>query len=548
MRTVHALLHMHAEPYSLHAAIWLPRFALQAVLRVMDTPSRAPLALLDSEAGISATELQGTGLIMHANTVAEQLGVVAGMTPSQAMAQCSKLVLVHRMAHEEGRAHHDLMECATQWTPDYEATQPGLCVLDVSRVRGLRKQQLASGDGIRQWLAGRMLDARVGFASNPDRACLAAHATDSVLVLDGSEDDHELFQKLPVNVLDPPAPVLEVLRLWGVHTLAQLTALPREGVASRLGMEGLHLWQLAKGGTGRLLRLVRPAEAYLETVELEHQVESLEPLLFLLRRLVETLCHRLAERWLVAASEHIMLKFADSTIHERVLRVAEPTRNADLLLRVLHTHLDGLRTAAPIIAVTLELVPVRPSLRQHLLFERTLRDPQRFAETLDQLEALLGIGRVGKARLLPSRKPDAFTVAGFLEATHSAPTRDGGLTHGLPLCCFRPPRHVTVRLHEGRPAVMTTTNSTLTITQANGPCLLSGDWWDKQSWQREVWEVAASDGALYQLAREGPRWVLDGIFGRLPWPSSNSMPAVRSASCVPAALPTNSWPVPPTSG
>jgi len=498
---------------SIHAAIWLPRFALQAALRVRPQSAGAVLAVLDGEAELTAGKEGGSDRIMHANLIAECRGIVPGMTSSQAMARCMKLTLLHRVAEEEERVQQKLLQCADHWTPNYESTEPGLCVLDLSAVRGIRQRRLSCGEDIRTELATHQLEARVGFADDPDHACLAAHAAESVLIHDGPESDSTLLGKLPIDVLHPTPVVMEVLRLWGVQTLAQLAALPREGVAARLGADGLHAWQLARGGTGRLLQRVRPVALFHETAELEHGVESLEPLLFLLRRMLETLCRRLAERWLVAAAEHLLLTFEDGSQHERLLRVAEPTRDEDLLLRVLLTHLDGLRTATAVKSVTLELTPARQCMRQNLLFERSLRDPQRFAETLAQLEALFGIGRMGKPRLLPTRRPDAFLMAGFLEQTPPAPARHDGPFHGLPLCCFRPPRDVGVSLHQHRPAFITTQKTTLTITAANGPCFLSGNWWDRQAWSREVWEVAASDGALYQLAREGGRWVLDGVFG-----------------------------------
>ena len=504
---------MKAKSSSVHAAIWLPRFALQAALRVRSQPAGSVLAVLDGEAKLTQAKEAGSGRIMHANLIAERRGIVPGMTPSQAMARCMKLTLLHRVAEEEERAQQDLLQCAVRWTPDFESTEPGLCVLDLSGVRDILQRRLSCGEAIRSALHERSLEARVGFAEDPDHACLAAHAADGVLIHDGSARDGALLEKLPVEVLHPTPAVLEVLRLWGVHTLAQLAALPREGVAGRLGADGLHAWQQAKGGTDRLLQRVRPVVLFRETTELEHPVESLEPLLFLLRRMLETLCRRLAERWLVAAAEHLLLIFEDGSQQERLLRVAEPTRDEDLLLRVLHTHLDGLRTAAAVKSVTLELTPTRQSMRQNLLFERSLRDPQRFAETLAQLEALFGIGRIGKARLLPTRRPDAFLMSGFLKPGVSSMIGNDDPSHGLPLCCFRPPRAVSVLLHQHRPAAITTANATLSISEANGPCFLSGDWWDRHAWSREVWEVAASDGALYQLAREGQRWVLDGVFG-----------------------------------
>jgi protein ImuB len=71
---------------------------------------------------------------------------------------------------------------------------------------------------------------------------------------------------------------------------------------------------------------------------------------------------------------------------------------------------------------------------------------------------------------------------------------------------------VEVLLNDGTPQELELYGKSLAITEARGPWLMSGDWWDRHAWQREIWEVAASDGALYQLAHEKHGWVLDGIF------------------------------------
>lgn len=505
---------------SMYAAVWLPRFQLQAALRAESLPLRGLFAVLDSDLqATSVEEAEKTGRVLHATPQAERAGVVPGMTSSQAQARCTGLRLLHRLPEEETRAHADLLRCASHWTPHYESTAPGLCVLEVSRVRDMRGRLEACGANMRQWLAQCGLQARIGFAANLDFACLAARATEGVLVLSPESTGSEtaLLRQLPLSVLQPSPMLAEILYLWGLHTLADLSALPRQEVAARLGPEGLLLWDVAAGGRKRLLRLVRPDSPFRERLELEHPVESLEPLLFLLRRMLDALCARLAGEWLVAAEERITLQFENDQVHTRVIQLAEPTRHADLLLRVLHTHLESVTASAPICAVTVELTPAPPEARQGQLFQRSLRNPNRFAETLGQLEALLGAGNVGRPVLLPSRRRDAFVLRNYLDAPLS-PTREeapssDSFTHGLPLRWYRPPRLVTVRLLRGHPAAMQTSEGWIDIHRRNPSFLLSGDWWDRHAWRREVWEVAASDGALYQIAREKQGWVLDGIFG-----------------------------------
>jgi protein ImuB len=150
------------------------------------------------------------------------------------------------------------------------------------------------------------------------------------------------------------------------------------------------------------------------------------------------------------------------------------------------------------------------------LFERRLRDPNQFSETLARLEALLGRGNVGKVQLLPSRRPNAFAVRNYLEnekAPANAEQARERATHGLPLRCFRPALPIAVMMEEGKPGQMEAFGKCHAISEVRGPWRMSGDWWDRFAWAREIWEVATRDGALYQVAREKQGWVLDGIFG-----------------------------------
>lgn len=495
----------------MQAAFWLPHFQLQAALRAQaGLRSDMPLALLD--------ELLGTrdkGRVLHASAAAERAGVRPGMAASQAQARCPRLVFIQRDLTAETAAQRELLEGAVLWTPDYESTLPGICLLDLSRARHLRGKEEASGLTMHEQLAQRRLDARVGFAINADLALLAAQAAEPVLVLRNDDEAAAFLHALPVAALRPSADMHDVLSLWGVRTLGDFVKLRRADVAARLGREGVMLWDMAAGGRERLLKLVRTPMGYREEHELEHAIECLEPLLFLLRRLLQKLCAHLAENWLVAAAARLTLRFDDKTQYHRELHIAEPTRDEEVLFRVLHTHLDGMSAAAPVVFVALELQPARPAGNQGQLFERALRDPNRFAETLSQLEALLGAGRVGKAKLLPSRRTDAFTLVPFAETPPPLIQTDATIKPlGLPLRRLRPAPSAKVTLASGKPIAFAQGRDQHTITAAEGPWFLSGDWWDPNtSWHKEVWAVQTENGPLYQLARQNDQWVVEGILG-----------------------------------
>ena len=500
------------------AAWLLPRFMLQA-LRARQ-PDR--IAVLEETPCKTVSQQENT-LILSISHGAERTGVHPGMTVSQALARCPNLQVRYRDGQAEQAVQSLLLKAAESWTPDYESTRPGICVLDLSHTRWLSQEihlhaWQDRGLQMRQDMQTQGYDLRVGFAENADLAILAAHVADPVRVLRaGVAEEKHVLHDLPLTILNPSPPVLEVLSLWGIRTLGQLVALPRADLASRLGAEGLRLRDMAQGGKERLLSLVRSQEQFREVVELESPIESLEPLMHLLERLLQRFSAQLAASWHVAGSLNLTLRFADRSSHERDLGVAEPTREVPVLMRLLRTYLEGLTAAAPIIGVSLELTPVRAASSQPTLFERGLSDPNRFAETLSALEVLLGRGRVGRAELLPSRRPDAYHVAGFLEsftASALASTSDADQFIGLPLQRFRPPRPALVTLHQQRPVELRLDGTVLSVRESRGPWLLSGNWWDlRQVWQHEIWEVEDMQGVLYRLIQENNRWFVEGLYG-----------------------------------
>src|SRR5215216_565667 len=106
--------------------------------------------------------------------------------------------------------------------------------------------------------------------------------------------------------------ILAILHKWGIHTLGQFAALDKEQVGARLGPEALRMWERANGQSNRLLKLVRPPESFEESFEFENEIETAEPLLFMLHRFLEQLTVRLAAIYLVANELTLRITFANS--------------------------------------------------------------------------------------------------------------------------------------------------------------------------------------------------------------------------------------------
>jgi protein ImuB len=322
--------------------------------------------------------------------------------------------------------------------------------------------------------------------------------------------------------------ILAILRKWGIHTLGQLAALDKEQLGARLGPEAVRMWERANGQFNRVLKLVRPPESFAETFEFENEIETAEPLLFMLRRFLEQLAIRLGAIYLVAKELALQITFTDKKIYERIFKIPQPTNDADLLFRMLHTHLENFKSEHAIIAVSLEAHPTKPVREQFGFFETTLRNPHQLSETLARLTALLGADRVGTPVLEETHRPDAFRLEPFSWAVVSA-VPSGETPHALRtahatavLRRFRPGVSASVLLNENTPAHVRSAEIWGKIIEPRGPYLISGNWWDEKSWARAEWDLEIENGELVRVHESDPpsqsygvagrTWKVDGIY------------------------------------
>jgi len=329
--------------------------------------------------------------------------------------------------------------------------------------------------------------------------------------------------------------ILTILHKWGIHTLGQFAALDREQLGARLGPEAIRMWERANGQSDRMLKLIRPPESFEESFEFENEIETAEPLLFMLRRFLEQFAIQLSGIYLVTKELTLRITFTNKQIYERIFKIPQPTNNVDLLFRMLHTHLENFKSEYPIVAVALNAQPIKPAREQFGLFETTLRNPHQLSETLARLTGLLGADHVGTPVLEETHRADAFRMEPFLwnwtstggnggrsSATPGAHPKARGSspfhTLGLALRRFRPAPSASVLLDEDGPAHIRGADVSGKIIDLRGPYLISGNWWDEKSWAHAEWDLQLDAGELVRChgsnygATGEATWRIDGIY------------------------------------
>jgi protein ImuB len=314
-----------------------------------------------------------------------------------------------------------------------------------------------------------------------------------------------------------------VFRRWGLRTLGDLAALPADDLAARLGQDGVRWQRLARGEDATPLVPSVPEERFEQALDLEWPVEELEPLAFVLGRLLEPLEAHLERRGRGAAVLHLRLflvKAAGKTreVHERSLQLPTPIRDARTLRTLALLDLESNPPAGPIDRVVVAVDPTPARIVQFSLITRPLPSPEQLSTLMARLQALMGETRCGSPAVVDSWKPGAFEMRPFVPRDASAATR-APAPLALAVRRFRHPVPARVRVDAGKPSRVTIDRRGFSgggVTGCAGPWRTSGNWWrknERDGWDRDEWDVTLTDGATYRLfrARDTEQWFVDGV-------------------------------------
>ena len=494
------------------AVVCIPNFFLQAALRHEPDLREHPVALVEDDSPKTP--------VSQSTMAAQRFGIFPGITSTQAKARCHKIVFRIRSAQQEDSAQEILLECAYGSAAYIESTAPGICTLDLRGLPLLKSENLAAtleawGQQLLRQLEGFHLSARVGVASAPALALQAAQGRESDELVNYVRDPQQFWRSLKIENLCASPEVGQILRKWGITTVAAFLALGKDRIAERLGPAGMQLFDAAQADKIRPLNLTSPKQVYEEFFEFETQVETVEPLLFIIRRFLDSLARRVALAYLVVQDLTLSLKLESGGACDRTLKIPAPTRDVEILFRIVHNYLETVRTKSAVVALSLRAQPCPSESQQFQLFETAVRDPNRFYETIGRLNALLGPDRVGTPVLQNSFKPDDFVLEPISPNLAAASQRELSSTQrcgrGLLLRRFRPPIPTAVKLHEGQPASIHNSRGKASITRSQGPFRSSGHWWENL-WAREEWDIETKHGDLYRLVRDQQEWFLDGAY------------------------------------
>ena len=592
------------------ACIYVPDFPVEAIVRAEPLLRERPVAILEGKpplvrvialnetaraagmevgmtklrAAIFAEEITS---LRSAGPQKRKTGHIEVVPPASKPRPQAPAVLRQRSPEQEKSAHAALLDVAHAFTPRVEDTAEDRVLLDLAGLERLYGSPAKMAQELSSRVCSLGLEGCIGVAGNPDTAMHAACGFGGIAVIPAGEEAKRLGV-LPLPVLlecfDLPqrkesnpafrrerenlrAQMLDTLERWGVRDFRTLALLPEHALASRLGEAGARLQRLARGAEMRTLALCEPMTHFEEALELESAVETIEPLSFVLNRLLEQLCARLESRALAAQELQIRLQLeprvadeATTTMQElapatnsdnvrlpvffeRTLRLPVAMRDAKVFLKLLQLELSAHPPGAPVLKLWVVAQPAPPRSAQRGLFLPLAPEAEKLEITLARIAGIVGERRAGIARLLDTHRKDAFCMERFT-ATQEKTAAEGTLTMSdaaqnvqLTLRIFRPPHQLHVRTMHGRPASISPASRQTDQTELQGkilwsagPWRSSGEWWAEAAqqgnetsaggpWDHEEWDIALANGngggiGLYRIYRDtgSGHWFADASY------------------------------------
>ena len=358
--------------------------------------------------------------VLDMSPAAHELGIRRGMPLGSAHRLSPEAVFLDPDPAADAAAVERALDRLADFSPGIagvtDSTDPAYGLLEV-QVDGLRRLWgeedvlvLRLREALRPLLPGR---PRAGIAGTRFAATLAAATARESLVSVPTDGDAAFLAPLPAGLLTPDREVRGRLARFGLERIGAVADLPRSALIARFGDEGARMHARASGEELMPFRPRRAPERLQLGIPLEPAVGDLEPLRFVLRRLVGALSDQLIGRGAATLRAHLRLEldttFMRAGTPDRLVfeqRLPEPTAEAEAIERLLYAQLERTPPPAPVARLELELAEVGPAAGQQLpLFIPQAARAARLGWQLARLALTYGEDRIRRVEITDPEAP-----------------------------------------------------------------------------------------------------------------------------------------------
>ena len=462
--------------------------------------------------------------ISAADTVASTLGLKIGMPASKAQAMVSKLVMVDADPMADAAALERLaLWTLRQYSPVVAVDGADGIVMDTEGADHLQGGEELMISGIVNKLRHRGLTARAAVADTWGTAHAIARVTTAETTVVPVNGVKKAVVGLPIHCLRLPPDTIRSLRVMGIETIGELSAIPRAPLTLRFGPEvGRRLDQLF-GHVAEPIEPLRMPELIEVARNFQEPIGAAETIAKYVRKLVRQLTAELEKRGLGVRRSDLVICRVDNTRQCLRAALARPVRDPAILSKLLCDRIEKIDPGFGIERMALVAVMAEPLEDKQItssLVEEQVIDVTPLVDILgnrgQRLYRLTPVASDVPERSLKRIGPTAEQTGADWAAKWPRPSRL--LAH---------PEQIDVMavLPDHPPAVFTWRGKRRPVKRADGPERIFGEWWTRPREMdavRDYFVVEDEQGERYWIFRAGDgidmetgshRWFLHGVFG-----------------------------------
>jgi len=470
--------------------------------------------------------------VLWVNGAARRVGVVPGMRYAQGLSLCRTL---HAGVVDEVEVEGGIQQVTRLlqgYSPEVEANreEPGVFWVNASGLLSLYGSLEAWGREVRAALeeAGYRSRVVVGFTRHATYAVARAGPAlglEPVHVFSEVEQERGWTRRVPLESLGIPPDLQVVLSRLNIRTVGDFLDLPARMVRRRLGAAAYHEYRRFSGFREAPFVPEPHPVPLTDAVDLDEPVEQVEPLVYLVGRLLEGLVRRLGVRDLAVAEVGVELTYErrregtaealqraafERRLVERV-RPGAPTLQVERLLELVRLRLESTRLDAGVVRVRVGVRGVKGDREQLQLFAaRRRRDLAAADRAVARIRAECGDPAVVVARLRDGYLPEtAFEWVPLRRVTIPRPVR--GYRRQMVRRIFSTPDPLPPRARRDPDGWLLRGAGHGHVVDTVGPFIVSGAWWQTPV-HREYYFAETRDGSIFWIYhdRPGRRWFLQG--------------------------------------
>jgi protein ImuB len=342
---------------------------------------------------------------------------------------------------------------------------------------------------VNERIGEQSLTVRPGLAPTIEGALLAAQVG---LVFDSISRFRSWLKRQPLTTLRLPEQAISVCTGSGMQTAGDVLRVPAESLARRFGQTVPRYLRRLLGKAADPRPAVVPPETFARRWQMLGVIETVEGLLFPLRRLFVEL-----EQYLRARDSGLM-RFHIDLLHENHSRsvvdlgLSMASREATHFLLITRQRFERVELPGGVVELTLRAEAfAAPNVAQHDLFDNAAKRLQDWNTLIEKLRARWGAEAIWSVAPASDHRPERAwrkLQPGADEAAMESPPR--------PTWLLPEPREIE------RPAELIGTPERIAV-----------GWWEAPT-ERDYFEARAKDGRklwVYQ-DKHSLRWLLHGIW------------------------------------